>query len=226
MNREELINDPQTAIDAALDGRQSRIWTAMPGIIVRVDYTKMVCDIRLAILGIQNTSNPQTILNAPYPLLVNVPIVFPQAGGFVLTLPIIIGNEVLVVFASRCIDSWWQNGAPISGSDATPTIPLDYRFHDLSDGFAIPGPCSVPNVIPNISTTDAQLRNTAGTTYVSITSDGKIKLVSPSEIDITAPTVKVTGAFSATTITSGTTVLATHEHSGVTTGGGTSGPPI
>ena len=48
-------------------------------------------------------------------------------------------------------------------------------MHDLSDGFAIPGPRSVPKIPAGvISSTEAQLRNDAGTVYLSITASGKI----------------------------------------------------
>lgn len=218
MDRNQLLNDPETSTRTFLDGRQAALWTAMPGMVTKVNLTAMTVEVQLTIQG-KVYLQDGTFKYVDISPLQDVPICFPKAGDFVLTLPIAIGDEVLVVIASRCIDAWWQNGG-------YQNQPMEMRMHDLSDGFAIPGPCSQPNVIPNISSTDAQLRNKAGTTYVSITADGKIKLVSPSEIDITAPIVKVTGAFSATTITSGTTVLATHEHSGVTIGGGTSGPPV
>jgi hypothetical protein len=95
------------------------------------------------------------------PLLINVPIVFPASGGFLLTLPLAAGDEVLVVFASRCIDSWWQSGGV--------GRPMEARMHDLSDGFAIPGPRSQAK-LPGaaVSTTKAQLRNNAGTVYLQV----------------------------------------------------------
>lgn len=58
-----------------------------------------------------------------------------------------------------------------------------------------------------------------------------MKLVSPSEIDITAPAVVITGgltvsgAIAGATVTAGGIGLTTHKHTGVTTGGGTSGGP-
>lgn len=161
-------------------------------------------------------NNNMTYVNLP--LLADVPIVFPSAGGFTITLPIQVNDEVLVIFASRCIDAWWQSGGI--------GLPIEMRMHDLSDGFAIPGPKSLPNVIPNISTTGAQIRNNAGTSYVEISGDGKIKLVSPSEIDITG-NLKVSGSIvSQGEVTGNGIALSTHIHSGVTTGGGDSGPPV
>src|SRR5208283_486773 len=78
------------------------------------------------------------------PLLVDVPVVMPRAGGFEITLPVTAGDECLVIFADLCIDAWWQNG----GVQAR----MDKRRHDFSDGFAILGPWSQPRVLTNYQT--------------------------------------------------------------------------
>lgn len=201
-----------------LDGSQSGLWTAMPGIVKSVNFSQMTCQVQPAIQG-QIQDETGAIQNVNYPLLLDVPIVFPSAHGFIITFPLAAGDEVLVIFASRCIDSWWQSGGYNNR-------PVELRMHDLSDGFALPGPKSVPNVVGSISTTGLQIRNNAGTTYVEIAADGKIKLVSPSEIDVTG-NLKVSGTIVANgEITGNGIALSTHEHSGVTPGGGVSGPPV
>lgn len=148
-----------------LDGRQSSMWTAMPAIVQSVDFDAMTCEVQPAIQGtIEDENGNRQSVNLP--LLVDVPICFPNAGGFILTFPMASGDEVLVVMASRCIDAWWQSGGI--------QRPMEARMHDLSDGFAIPGPRSQPRVIDSISSTEVQLRNSAGDTYLSITPGGKI----------------------------------------------------
>lgn len=200
-----------------LSGFQSGIWTALPGIVQSVDLSAMTCEVQPSIMGaIKNEDGEVTSVN--YPLLLDVPIVFPSAGGFLVTLPITKGDEVLVIFASRAIDSWWQSGG-------FNNVPVEARMHDLSDGFCIPGPRSQPNVVDSISSTDLQIRNDAGTTFISITAAGKIKLTSPSEIDISAPTVSVTGALTVSGEVTGNGIpLSTHTHP-VTTAPGTTGAP-
>jgi hypothetical protein len=165
MDRAQLLNDAEEAMRLVLDGRQSCIWTAMPGIVQSVDRSAMTCEVQPAIQGtVEDETGATQSVNLP--LLVDVPIVFPSAGGFTITMPLAVGDEVLVIFASRCIDAWWQS----SGVQR----PMEMRMHDLSDGFAIPGPHSKPKVISGISATDLEIRNNAGTTYLSITSGGKI----------------------------------------------------
>jgi hypothetical protein len=164
-DRRQLLNDLEVGIMLALDGRQSTIWTALPCIVKSVDFTKMTIEAQPAIQGtVEDESGALQSVNLP--LLVDVPICFPSAGGFTITVPISAGDEVLVIFSSRCIDAWWQSGGVQK--------PMEMRMHDLSDGFAILGPKSKPNVISNISATDIEIRNDTGTTYLSITDDGKI----------------------------------------------------
>lgn len=247
-DRLQIINDPQQAMRSMLEGRQVSMWTAIPGIILSVDLAAMTCEVQVAIKSVVIDANG-TQREVEIPPLPDVPICFPRGGGFLITMPLAPGDEVLVVFASRCIDAWWQSGGVQQAMEA--------RMHDLSDAFAIPGPFSQPaaSSLGAPGTDDLQIRNEAGTTYVSITADGKVKLISPSEIDIQAPSVKITGntvvtgplacgaltaasigtsgggsatiggSLSAAEVTAGGIPLSSHKHTGVQTGGGTSGGP-
>jgi hypothetical protein len=214
MDRRGLLNDPVETQLLILDGRISNVWTALPCIVQSVNLAKMTLVAQPAIQGVTyDQNNNPTYVNLP--ILGDVPIQFPSGGGLYLTLPVGIGDEVLVVFASRCIDAWWQSGG-------FKNIPLEMRMHDLSDGFAIPGISSQPNVVPNISSTSAQLRNKAGTSYIELTKTGAINLVSPEGVNITGNLIvsgEVTGGIDAIP-------LSTHVHPGVTSGGADTGTPI
>lgn len=96
--------------------------------------------------------------------LVDVPVCFQQGGGFCATMPIQPGDEVLIVFADLSIDGWWQNGGIQKW--------LSRRRHHLSDGFAIPGVRSLPNVIPNVATDATELRSLDGSLSVSLKQSG------------------------------------------------------
>ncbi len=162
----QYLNDTEEGIRLALEGSQAGLWTAMPAIVQSVNLTKMTIVAQLAIKG-RYEAPDGTIQWVDISQVQDVPIVFPSAGGFSITLPIAANDEVLIVFASRCIDAWWQSGGHANK-------PLEFRMHDLSDGFAIPGPRSVPRAVATISSTDLQIRNDAGNTYLSIGADGKI----------------------------------------------------
>lgn len=216
MNRDQLYNDPEEAFRIGFEGGQSDLWTAMPGIVQSVDWSTMTCSVQPAIKA-TTTDNNGIVQAVNLPILINVPICFPQAGGFALTFPMIAGDEVLVVWACRCIDAWWQSGGV--------QIPMEARMHDISDGFAIPGVFSKPNVFPSIATDQAELRNKDGTARIGIKSDGTININAAAGINMMGP-VSVTGTIMATgEITSGLIPLSVHVHTGVTPGSGSSGPP-
>lgn len=210
MDRSQLLNDPETAVRYALDGRQAQLWTAMPAIVQSVDLSAMTIEAQPAIQGVQtNPDGSESFINLP--LLVDVPICFPSAGGFTLTLPIATGDEVLIIIASRCIDSWWQSGGV--------GVPMEARMHDLSDGFAIPGPKSQPKTISGISSFNAQLRTDDGLAFFEITPTGKVNVTAPLGMTFTTPTLQVTGE-----VLAGTIPLSTHIHPDPQ--GGDTGAPI
>lgn len=233
MNRDERLDDPEESLRLALENAQSQIWTATPAIVQGVNLAAQTLSVQPAIQG--TLSNPDgTTQTVNLPLLVDVPIVWPRAGGFALTFPIAVGDEVLVVFGARCIDSWWQSGSV--------GAPAEARMHDLSDGFAILAPTSQPKKFANVSSTNVQLRDTAGTTYVEITPGGKARVVGASAIDIEAPTINLNGS-SAVNVTAptialngqvtqasgsfsiGGIVFGTHKHTGVQSGPSNTGGP-
>jgi len=210
-DRAQLRNDQEEALRLAFDGRLSMLWTSFPGIVTDVDLEKNTCSVQPAIQGvIEDDNGVKTFVDLP--VLVDVPIMWPKAGGFVLTFPLAANDEVLVHIASRCIDSWWQSGGVQK--------PMEARMHDLSDGFAYPGISSQPNVVENVSSSAVQLRDLAGTKYIEI---------GASAIKLKAPTVNVEGNLVVTgQVTAGTPPvnLTLHTHTGVTPGSGSSGGPV
>lgn len=68
----------------------------------------------------------------PSPLIYNVPFVWPRtmAGKAGLTMPIAVGDGVLLIMTDRSLESWLTNGEP---------VPDDPRQYHLSDAVAIPG---------------------------------------------------------------------------------------
>jgi hypothetical protein len=173
MNRQERQPDRENLMRLVQDDLLRRLRCSTPGIVESVDLAMNTCTVQPCIqepIPLQ-TGDTKTVA---LPLLVDVPIVSFKGGGIVLTMPLEQGDEVLVIFGDRCIDAWWQSGG------VQPQAEI--RFHDLSDGFAIPGPFSLANVPPNISSSSAQLRTQAGTAYVELTKTGVINLVGPVNI--------------------------------------------
>jgi hypothetical protein len=167
----ERINDNQEALRQVLDGHQANVWTALPGIIESFDADTVTCVIQPAIKAEVRASDGSTQWVA-LPLLLDCPVVFPRGGGCTLTFPVAQGDECLVVFASRCIDAWYTAGGV--------QVQSEFRMHDLSDGFALPGPFSQATKISGISTSAVQLRSNDGEAYVQLNPTSH-------EIDIVTP---------------------------------------
>jgi hypothetical protein len=158
-----------------IENTANNLRVAMPGIIQSFDASTQTATVQLALREkIRDLSG--NINQVEIPLLLDVPVVLPRAGTFILTMPVQKGDECLVIFADMCIDAWFSNGGVQNQ--------LEKRRHDLSDAFAILGAWSQPNNISNYSTTSAQLRNETGTSYIEIKND---------EINIVSPAVKVNG---------------------------------
>ena len=131
---------------------------AAPGIIQAFDIEKQTVTVQLALrerININGNLTWETI-----PLLVDVPIFMPRAGGYLLTLPIKKGDECLVIFGDCCIDAWYQSGGVQNQ--------LDKRRHDLSDGFAILGIWSQPRKVQGYSPDAMQMKNEEGTACIEI----------------------------------------------------------
>lgn len=205
MRRQERLDDPEDVLRVAMHGNQAKLWTAMPGIVESFDADKMTCVVQPAIKGVFSMSDGSTY-EVTMPLLLDCPVHFVGGGGFSLTFPVTSGDECLVVFASRCIDAWWQSGGVQSQAEL--------RMHDLSDGFAIVGFHSQPRAF-GVSTANVQLV-ADGDVVMDIPPSGPIVFSRP----IIAP--MVTGT---TDVLGGGKSLKDHMHTGVTPGGGITGPP-
>jgi len=238
MDRRERLNDEEESLRMAMEGHQAKVWTALPAIVVSVNLQSQTISAQPSIQGsVSDASGQVQFVNLP--LLVDVPICFPKAGGFALTFPIASGDEVLIVFASRCIDSWWQSG----GIQA----PAEVRMHDLSDGFALLAPTSQPKRLSVVSSSNVQLRNNEGDTFLEITPSGSVKITATSSVEIAAPTFSVAAEtinLTADTLNItaevnidgtinqengdfviGGITFAGHKHTGVVAGGDESGGP-
>lgn len=216
MDRKERAGSHQAALLDALDGRQAAIFTSGPGIIQSFDPDAMTCSVQLA-TQMQVFKKDGAWSWVSLPIMVDVPVCFPGGGGYTLSFPVAAGDEALVVIAHRCIDAWWQNGGVQPQAE--------FRMHDLSDGFAIPGVRSQPRVIPNVSTDSVQLRSDDGLAYVELAGGHVCKVRAPGGIDLNGVIIDASGHLvSPTQVTAAGVNLVGHDHAGVTRGGARTDP--
>jgi hypothetical protein len=215
MDRRERYRDPEEPFRIFGDAMKSNLWTALPGIIVSFDAALQTAVVQPAIKQVLLKEGATRDL----PVLGDVPVYFPSGGGLTLTFPITEGDECLLVFASRCIDAWWQSGGTQPPGEA--------RTHSLSDGFALVGIRSTPRALDNVSTSAVQLRTDAGGAYIELQPSGKVRIIAPEGVDIVG-NVSVSGNIAVTggNVSADGITLKTHKHSGVAVGGGQSGPAV
>jgi hypothetical protein len=138
---------------------------AIPGVIQSFNKTNQTVVVSPAITE-NLVINQKLTTGVHIPDLLDVPVVLPRTQEWALTFPINQGDECLVVFADVCINYWWKR----SGIQNQEKL----RRHNLSDGFAILAPASEPiaKSLMNYNTDGPQLRNTAGTVFLGLDTDG------------------------------------------------------
>lgn len=202
MQTTERYEDWGNVVRQGNERGQSRLWTAMP-VIVLTDSDGFTVECVVALKYIE-TDEFGNVEHKDISKLVDVPVCWPQGGGsekgdkgYAMTFPIKKDDEGIVVFASRCIDSWHELGKNKSNSNqsqtqqrtiGTPPAQTDVaqplihtRMHNLSDAMFIPGVRSKPRKMnPKPSITAAQLRTDNQHVYCEVNQE-RAKLVFASD---------------------------------------------
>jgi hypothetical protein len=189
----ERTQDPVELYQRFRDAIQAGMRVSAPGIIQTVNYSACTVTVQLAIREKLNFNG--NLEWTEIPLLLDVPFFVYSGGGYCLTLPIQSGDDCLVVFGDTCMDAWWQSGGVQNQ--------IERRRHDLSDGFAIVGFRSQPQVVSGYSPGTAQLRNASGSAYIEIAGES---------INIVSSNTTIDGRS-----------FRGHTHGGVEPGGGKTG---
>lgn len=159
---------PSSPTDDALYQLMCKMRVALPGIVLSFDPGPLW---GYPSVSVQPT--PREVINqgavptpTALPVLDAVPVVYPNGGGWNLTFPIDVGDEVWLAFGDMGLDLWKQNGG-------LQNQPEGVKFrHDIGDAVAIAGLRSKPRAIANWSTTSTQLRTDDGTVVLDLSEDG------------------------------------------------------
>jgi hypothetical protein len=152
------------------------IHTAFPAKIVNYDYKTKKANVQPMVdkKYTDGTTEPMPILN-------NVPVIFPFAGGASITFPVNAGDYCLIICCERSIDNFLATGQQLP--------PTDPRKLDLSDGVAIMG------LLPFTETSPAQnnsdfLINYANS-YITIKQNGDVLIKTSGKVAIGNSTTEV-----------------------------------
>lgn len=211
---------------AQIDSALNNVHTCCPGVVDSFNPSTMTVEVVPALRKLYFPDGEAGVW-MDLPMLVDVPVVVLSGGGFAITFPIQQGDECLLLFSERAIDNWHESGNVSELAHA--------RAHSLSDAFALVGVRSKPNVVTNYNTEELEIRSKDGQTRVRMNAAGWIHLeqgtdhidLGGGEIGMTATTIRLNGQVVVSgDVTEGEVSLKHHVHSGVQSGGGTSGPPV
>jgi hypothetical protein len=226
MDRRERNSSFTEAMLVAFGGLRAEIWTALPGRIESFDPAAMTATVQPTIQALWRDPDGSQSWRT-MPLCLDVPVIYPGGGGCTITFPLVPGDECLIIFASRCIDAWWQSGGI--------GVQAEMRMHDLSDGFCLPGPRSQPRALTGIASDALQIRSDDGAAFIemktasphaiSVQTAGNV-VVDAAEATINCNLV-VNGTITATDLTTPTVPsYNVHRHGGVFPGGSNTSPPL
>lgn len=186
-------------VQASVEAMLGEVNTAMPGRIVSYDAARNRAVVQPALP--KRLADGSTLLP---PAIHEVPVLWPSAGGAVLTLPLRAGDEVWLEFAQRSLEGW------LSGNDSAPDDP---RQFDLTDCVARPGGGR------DVAEVDADA--------VVLRLGGLALRLEPGGTARLTGDLIVEGTLRASTdVLAGAVSLKTHRHTETGSGGGTTTGPI
>lgn len=147
------------------------VHTTIPAVVVSYDPATQRADVQIAV---GDVSDGEAYLPPPH---VNVPVLFPCFGDFVICAPLKKDQEVLLFVSERDTDRWIEEGGIIE-------VPDDERRFDEDDVFCYPGVITGNSALPATVATSNSL--------VIATRDGSTRVVvEDGEVTIWAGSVKI-----------------------------------
>lgn len=227
LTRQEL--EAEEAMQYSIDTMLYLLRTSQPAVVISFNETQNTVQVQPCIMGKQAKKDAK-----PLPELLDVPVSFYGAGGYVITHKPQAGDVCLLVASDRSLSRWKQSGGVID--------PGERRRHNLTDSVAFFGLNHFAAAYQNIQD-GIDIRTRDGLTYINLQADkidatiGAAKFVMQEgtqsltlagtpiytathslvafSVPITAPQATIAGR-----------VFTLHEHTGGTEGDGTTGAPV
>jgi len=175
---------------AAMDAAVSNLHTSIPAEVVSYDETVQKVSVQPMIRrAYEDESGTRQVENLP--IVNDVPVIMPGAGGYRITFPIAVGDTVALFFCQASIDKWLKQGGLVD--------PLDDRKHTLNDAFAVPGLKPFSSALNDAPTDRMSVGYDGGATIEIDTSEIRLGSNSASELlalksDVQAIVDLLTGA--------------------------------
>lgn len=128
------VRSPSLAdvVDHGIQGAVGDVRVCLPGKVTSYDAARQSAHVQplLRQTYVDEDDQEQSVA---FPVVPNVPVIFPGAGGFRITFPLAVGDDVLLIFSDFSLDKYLTNGA------VAPIDPIALHQHHLTDAIAIPG---------------------------------------------------------------------------------------
>lgn len=166
------------------------IKTKTIGTIKSFDKETQMASVVLACNGTNSTLDAN-YYNQPALELIDVPVEFPRCGDFVMTFPVNPGDDCIVEFFEQGITHWlYDNRRSYAVANGRPE-PAAFRRFDRQDAVCRVSMDNLHNTIPGFNDTGLEIRSRSGGQRMTFHPDGRIEVVSPSDIEFKA-TGKIT----------------------------------
>lgn len=185
-----MLNDNNkilsSVIKKAFSNMMKEVHTTIPGKIVSFDPITQSAEVQICINRIFVTiesNGSETEREEAVAVLTNVPVIFLRGGGWCITFPVKEGDECIVHFSERSIDTWRKNGDV--------QTPNTWRLHSYSDAICQVGLSSEPNVITDFDNENTVIRNEEGDVRIELRSDKEVHIETPIKVKVTTAEVEV-----------------------------------
>ncbi|KAA0970803.1 hypothetical protein FPY71_10025 [Aureimonas fodinaquatilis] len=150
-------------IDSRIAADRAEQWGEMPGRVVAFDPSTQTATIQPLIKKLHRGKEHEI------PALLEVPIRFPRAGGFVITSPIKAGDKVTLRPQMRSTEGYQQDGEGYTAADSRSFSLSDYEAH-LEGGESLTAP------IQNFNSQNMEIRSADGQFAIEMSEDGKFRM--------------------------------------------------
>ena len=157
-------------IDRIIADSRASLHTSFPARVLAYDVNAQTVDVRPALLREVPSDDPELPWGFErLPDLLNVQMMWPRAGGFVITFPLAVGDWVLVLCAEQSTNLWRTRAQ-------APSHPGLVDPHGLNGCVCLPGWFPDREKLSGVSTTDLVVGKDDGSSAIAIKPDGTIQI--------------------------------------------------
>lgn len=194
-NKPGVLNPLTKMVYESFESLMRSIMFCLPGYIVSFNSSNQLAQVQVGIKKVIVSTGAEVSM----PVINNVPVHFPGSNGWYMWHEVQKGDEGMLIFSQRSMDSWIETGKE--------NLPKDLRMFSEKDAVFVPGFRTKPGSIPGFINSGIGMSNYSATSFVHIT-ESEISIKS-SVLNVEANT-NFTGQVTA----NGKRIDDTHTHDG------------